>query len=671
MQARSSRRGGATLLFVAVMILVVGLLSTAVFTVSSASQKVSSFRLKRGKLRGCAEQGVAFAYYEAWNLYLKSKSGTPGNFKDYQSYLTNTLLLANGATLTVFDQTMSDRTHVVAQINRQDGTAASFLTVSSVATGLDGEKDTITTIFKVGGKPYPGFQYGLLTRNVDCMMCHLNVQNIDMVNNKDPSKYGSFKGAKVGISDQLLVRSDVQATIGGQLITRGAITDSTGKPITSLAGYNVDGLKTDPATGNVIQNGSGGTSEVDLYSATGTPLPANANFYTNYPTDPSKASAGELPANFPPPIPDGDGNRKIDATEFASFASSANGTLSGGVIYQTGTYSGTTLPASGNTTSIAGSNAGSGKNTFLIGTKANPIVLNGTVALDGDVVISGYVKGTGELAAKGNVYVMGDLMYADGTDAGGNRTYGVASDGSQNAIALTSGGNVMVGAYIQNKNGGVMAPSDNSLLNVEIGTFNRTEWTKTQAFLPDSSGKMVANATYDANYVPRYYVMNDGDPVYISAPVSGQSNLTYKDVYWDPSSSSWKASKNLEQQALTDNNKITAPSGAAVSALNPAANWISNSDFATMFTNQDKTRTSGKPIEIDALMYSSNMIFALTRSTTSSKGYLTVNGAMISADAGLLAAGATNLNYDARTAQFIHIEDPTQVTPHTVVYMEK
>ncbi len=496
------------------------------------------------------------------------------------------------------------------------------------------------------------------------MMCHIKVNNVDMVNNTSAANYGTFANAKVGITDQAVFRSDVTATLGGALITRGPVMDESGNALSTLP-KGITSLAISSATGDISQSANGSTTTVGtLTAANGTPPPANAYLYENYPTDPSQETDGQLPTDFPSPF---------NGMDYATWAqSSANGNLSGGVIYQqTGTYSGASLPTSGNTPAINGFTTDTNA-TFLVGTQANPIVINGTVGLSGDVVISGYVKGSGEIAAQGNLYVMGDLQYSDGTNAQGQRTYGTAQDGTTNAVALTAGGNVMVGNYIETGNGAVMGPKDGTLLNNEIGTFNRNQWQKTQKSLPNSSGTMVPNATYDPSFVPRYYTFNEGDPVYVEAPVPGQSTLTTKDIYWDAANSTWQGGTGKPHD-LSQDNKVTPNTGDNLLALNPS--WISNSNLNTMFQNQDAARAkspmSGKPTEIDALLYSANMIFGLARSGVNDKGYLNLNGSIIAADTGLLAGGQITINYDKRTAQYIHIVDTSQVSPLTLAWKEK
>ncbi len=66
--------------------------------------------------------------------------------------------------------------------------------------------------------------------------------------------------------------------------------------------------------------------------------------------------------------------------------------------------------------SVYGDDPGEKDNLFLIGTRRNPIVLDGTVIVKGNVIISGYVTGKGAIYAGGNVYVPNSIRYLNPPD---------------------------------------------------------------------------------------------------------------------------------------------------------------------------------------------------------------------------------------------------------------
>ncbi|MEZ5973929.1 MAG: hypothetical protein R3E96_03525 [Planctomycetota bacterium] len=236
------------------------------------------------------------------------------------------------------------------------------------------------------------------------------------------------------------------------------------------------------------------------------------NLYLDYLAGGDEAQIdGVLPSSFPSPFPDNGGidpltklptpefggNRKVDSNEFLAATAGTGGAVSGGSVSVmkkdwTGRITNDdrlhTMLA-GNATSLSGQTDG---NVYLNGTKDNPLILNGDVAIDGDLIISGYVKGVGSLRVSGNVYIPSDLQYMDGATSAGGRTFGTGADGSSNTLAIASGGNVVIGDYYRpswgkgNDTNGWGSGSFSFLME-EAATFNRMEWMKTQPTLPGES----------------------------------------------------------------------------------------------------------------------------------------------------------------------------------------
>jgi hypothetical protein len=63
---------------------------------------------------------------------------------------------------------------------------------------------------------------------------------------------------------------------------------------------------------------------------------------------------------------------------------------------------------------VYGDTAGEKENLVLIGTEANPILLDGPVVVRGAVIIKGYVKGKGTIYSNHNVYIPDNIVYVDG-----------------------------------------------------------------------------------------------------------------------------------------------------------------------------------------------------------------------------------------------------------------
>ncbi len=674
---------GGVLVIVLGILLMMTLIGAQMISTSNDDVTLSGNSQGSNRAFYSAESGQALAKSALWADYVSSTltspvkaSGEIGNRTTYSAYL-NKIGLTDGTQKTIASSVSVGTGQSVdsVYVRRQDQSGATVLTVSSVGRAAGSATQTIRAVYRIEGEAFKGFEFAILAKNVNCIMCHATIDNVDRIFNKDATKKGSFERVKVASLESMLLRVQnvngwptAQSNIAGTMYTRGQITDQVGNLVSNLSptGVGVAGYAINTSTGKIQEPLTG----VALTNTTGSPLPQNGNLYMNYPTTSTGMTDGELPTSFPPPFPDDNGNKVVDDAEYADIALDATGGISGGVIYGLAagsTYSSATLPGTGNKASLSQSFDG---NLILVGTTANPILLSGTLAVNGDVVIQGVVKGTGQIYARGSVYVTGDVTYADGS-SGGNRTFGTASDGTQNALSLAAGKNILVGDYLTPANGNILSntsidpgnQSGNQRLSFtqsEMSLFNRGEWTKTQKFLPDVNNVLVANSTYDASYVPRYYTMNAGDPVYIyNKPKNGNG------TYWDPASTSWQGVEHVAKYDTTLLTKLNPgdPSLASAKtlALSSTNNWISPTTLKNLWIADENARASGAEFKFDGQLYTNNSIFTLTRSGSKTGGKMAINGAVVAADVGILAAQGLALSYDTRLKSFLKIKDDSKV----------
>ena len=119
-------------------------------------------------------------------------------------------------------------------------------------------------------------------------------------------------------------------------------------------------------------------------------------------------------------------------------SSGTNRTISSGTVYAH--YSGT-----GPSEEEGGADQGV---LVLVGTAADPIVVDGPVVVDSDVIIKGYVKGQGTIYSGRNIHIIGDVQYVnapswghpDSDDAAVNE----AND-SKDMLGLVAKGNIVIG----------------------------------------------------------------------------------------------------------------------------------------------------------------------------------------------------------------------------------
>ena len=545
--------------------------------------------------------------------------------------------------------------------------------------------------------------------------------------------------------ESLLIRpNEADSSIAGSLYTRGKVYNNSGTLMSAanIAASQMYSYPFSSTNGKISQNsGSGnmlartGLTNVALNS-NGVPLSQFGNLYMNYPSDKTKEIDGELPSNFPSPFPDDNGDRAVNEEEFAKYVKSANGsinfelpasevtgTVKAGVAYgvpKGTTYTGTDLPTASNSALTELSSTGSyDGNMILVGTDDDPIVIDNKVAIDGDLVIKGPVKGKGQLLVSGNVYVMGDVTYADASGK-----FGEAEDGTENAFALTAGGNILMGDYLTNRaknnytgtktspkldtnvwqgqfircdvatktvtmsnkdttavgyfdagvvDAGQAQPKTGkyatlttgktegqySFTTAEIMLFNRQEYLKS---------RVVGDADYNASiavsgYKPRYYGLRDGSPVYqYINPTSGDL-VEHAVDYNSPGVTTISAAELAKGTVLT---------------LNPSASWMSEDTLRKIWYNDEATRRAKggtRPWKFDGLLYTNNSIFGVVRSNSrhgsATDGQMTVRGAIVAADLGLLITNGTDgltLYYDRRVNAFLNVEDPTQVVFQRLVF---
>jgi len=652
-------------------------------------------------------------------------------------------IMDEGAPRATFNGTFVDAINLV----RRDVGDSTQLYVTVSASTRRGAKLTnpiinraVQQVYTIEPEDFEGFDYAILANNVNCIFCHSQIDTVEHFYNEDVALQGSFERAKVGTLESLMIRHnmdgntaslndyDSDAYVAGTVAIRGSATDHDGAPITDWNAVSFKAFGFD-SNGN-MQEDAWGQYSVEPFVPGSAPLQALENLYLDYPTDYASMVDGKLPTSFPAPIPDNGGfdpilggpqpgainNKMVDDVEFDTLADGADGAITAGVltyvppgavINDAGTYSAALFV--GNMPSIQ-QNVDS--NVILSGTVDNPITIDGTITIDGDVIINGYIKGEGTLIARGNIYIPTDLEYLDGAEyvpgdsAGhptGNTTFGIAQDGTKNALGLASGGSIMIGDYT--KPASWFGPSKYSYISGdsdsywnftlgEISLFNRQEWTKTLPMVPgpgeisqDPSTWTVANPFFEgADYIPRYYSFHDGD----SVPIYNKGNL-----YFDPATETWHG--DAEVAVTWDLNKLTLadPSDpndpylynlangqdATNENISPKGGWITDYMYKLSIEYFEDNRTFGQPMHLDGLVYTNNAIFTMVHRWSPMLGQMRLNGALVAADLGVLAPGYWNwggigtpanppgspfvvglqLNYDKRVKTMLNVTNPNQV----------
>jgi hypothetical protein len=761
------KRGSALIpaLMVAALLAMLGL---SMLQATLDGSRVVNYQGDEYRLTSAVESVGIVATDRLWSGYVADQGGAAGSISTFQAFLdasgiedsgpggppaadegVDLLVWADIPGADIGNPEFDDVNIDALQVVRRDEGESTQLYVTVSASTNRGQgivnpvlNRAIQLVYTVEPEQFEGFEYGVLSNNVNCIFCHTVIDSTDRYYNTDLEDYSTFDRIKVGTLESLMIRDDgdgrpdtindwdADSYIAGTVHLRGSLTDHNGNPITggwsdkSFQSYNYD------SDGLLQENGYGELSPTPFDPGTDSSLPGH-NIYLDYPTEYAQMPDGNLPTHFPPPFPDdggidpetglpdtsGAGNKVVDPFEFATAADKAEGAVVAGIINVSdpsfvidtvGEYA--TALFTGNSSQLQSSTEG---NVILSGTESNPIVIDGTIAINGDLVIDGYLKGEGNILVSGNIYVPTDLKYLDGQvylegDSPGSptgpRTFGIAHDGTKNALGLAAGGNMLLGDYLKPSiftspgqydiiDGG--ADGEWNFALAELSLFNRTEWAKTQEFLPgdgedksDPSSWSVTNPGFEGEgYVPRYYNYGGGDeiPIY---------NLG--DIFFDQTTGTWKGDEEVPLVWDDDKLSIWDPSDmsnpelydqatgeplAAVLQLTPKDGWLSDQMQKAALEYFEGNHAFDTPMEIDGLLYTNNAIFGIVHRGDRMKGQMQVNGAMVCPDLGVLAPGRKNtygmgtqanppnspykiglrLNYDKRTKNMLNVTNHNQV----------
>jgi Tfp pilus assembly protein PilX len=216
------------------------------------------------------------------------------------------------------------------------------------------------------------FDLALLTETVNCMFCHLQV-NGDV---------GALKHLRPGWGHE-----------------RAGVRPAQGWEDGWNAGNDHGGSR---INGNVFAAGTV-TQDGDIHQLNGTQVTGVIEANSRSEALPGDSDNDGVP-DFPPIL------REV-ASSNATGTLSVSGSSKLYVIPRGNSFSTNSVQSN-----INGTYDGS---IVLVGTQANPIVLNEDIYVSGDVVIKGYVTGKGAIYAGRNLYVAGDVITANPPDKPG------------------------------------------------------------------------------------------------------------------------------------------------------------------------------------------------------------------------------------------------------------
>ncbi len=757
------RDEGIALLFVLLAAIIVMGAAALVTLHMTTSKRGTDFAVRQAELDEAAKAGLDAGIERFWTQFFQQLGqGADPSLRNYRTFLDGIVAdNPNGANVPVnvpglqFPMQLPSGFASVQQVtvDRVDAGTGSTLTFRSLAMA-NGVQRAATQSIRVGGTLFEGFEFAVLANNINCILCHAKFRSALLEWNNNPAtrptgdangngvqdwidNLNTFERIKIASLESLMIRpGEADSNVAGTVYTGGHLYDQSGNALAGLSsttfkGYGFSsGHSDNTLNGKLTQNGSGSMTTTNLVAATEQNGELNpwANLYVGDQIE------GLVPETFPAPYQDDGGgmnpvpadvsNRMVDDSEFNRVMSETKGKISGGVMYGVapgGSYSGSTLPTSSNMSGVNGSYNG---NLILVGTTSNPIIIDGNVAVNGDLVLKGVVRGRGALQARNNVYVMGDVKYDDNATQGpAGKPFGVHynSDGTttENLLGVVAGGSIMMGDYltVRGKNktsdtnkypdiafsiesrtknvtgtmggqtmyygyfdpGVVDAGEIQSTMKLANGTtVNRDgqqfSFTTSELMLFNELelDKALKKNMAGENYRARLYGLRESQPgnLYI---------YDYTDehaVRYDENGANSRVKKlSTWVNALTpSNSKYTAAeiaklktilANAAVQYMNPKGNWLSEATLRQAWYDDEMSRTSEKPFTFDGLLYSNNAIFSITKSKdrhdSNTYGKMNLRGGIVAPDLGMLVPGGLDLLYDPRVKDLYNLEDTANV----------
>ncbi len=432
--------------------------------------------------------------------------------------------------------------------------AAAWVQLAATADDGAGGRQTVTRKVQFGQRSI--FDLALLTKTVNCMFCHMNV-------NGDIGSYGFLRP---GWGNEGV---DGQGSGGGSNINGSVYVAPSGDTAVPT---------------NVTADGTSGT-----LNDTGVSGAINTNYVGDkMPTDASN-------------------NPQFPGLDRALARSSANGSITGGQIKSVPT-GGSYLTAS-TASSISKIYDG---NLVLVGTSANPVVINRDIYVSGDVVIKGVIKGRGAIYAGRNLYVVGNLTNANKADKPG---VGVC--------ASTTDVNVCARANIAAGKDEVRLAAGN---NIILG-----DWTEKDA----TGSKQSVRDVQSADYFRNQFGLDAGTPKYVKKGTSEELSFDGTN-YIDALGNTVSASLVKTFGSGSSDPYVPLMAPGATDTSGNFSQWMSDADYQTLL-GQESIPYNTWRTEING--YSVNGT-ALTGGSTTRKTAITTQ--LVAAGLPVTASGGSN-----------------------------
>ncbi|MGL4612100.1 MAG: hypothetical protein ACRCYY_20885 [Trueperaceae bacterium] len=689
----------SALIFLAVLVVFV---STALL-VSTSNQRLSGDNLRTYQAQLAAEAGMQRVIAETW---FTSEEDPSEDFQlelsTFREQLDDVGIRAGEAQRNsygfgdemVFQDSFEDSSYR-ASVRRVD-VSDRYTLLRLDVTGLTGVANNPVATRRISSDmhvqvPQVDTQsFAVLGNNANCLFCHTQISSLEAAYTSDGTavnivtlttpeqrKNTLLDKERVKLAFLENLRTDrikeMNSVVTGTIYTRG-ITNVVGQASTLRAVplRKIDNQSTSLLSSEVAKP----ITELEAVNCASQCGKRHALFYKNYPE--SKVPDGDVPKTFPQLIPDTNQNHFTEDSEWQNTIAKekSSGQLKGGAkrVVAATAQTVSTLSSSESAEGIKG-------NVILEGTVANPLILEGTVYVNGDVVINGTVTGDGKIIARGNVYVVGSINYACDDNSTDNawrssqtKTCNYSKPDTLPRLGIIAGKNILVGSYITPGTSAKGKPSDQltrtdfsetseeevatwfvdggmslepsqplSYTMVQMALFNENEYRKAKS---------------DSGYTPQFYTLREGGAVFRCNKGFSDTKETYCKTYEELTNISASAVVNTSDQEVLER--------ATVLNTTPSNAWLAEDALSSELTLRSKwvENVETKPrnaLHLDGLYYTPNAIFGNLPLASNTEGKLVINGSLAAADVALLAPGGLSINNDVRLAEMLELEQTNNV----------
>ena len=259
----------------------------------------------------------------------------------------------------------------------------------------------------------------------------------------------------------------------------------------------------------------------------------------------------------------------------------------------------------------------------LEGTQSNPIVVNGPVVVESDVIIKGYVTGQGTIYSGRNVHVVGDITYVNPPSWSGKRSNN--DNSTKDMLGLMAKGNIVMGDY-----------TDSGWLS-SIRTY-LTSQPYVQQYKCDPTDDLIGYpSTFGGSYVATERVLAMGTG----------SDASHAPGGWDPSTGQFGKVREVQLETTHPETVVAydrwgRPYTTTKQVHDTALQTTYNRRYYESVANDEEISSRCTTINrIDAILYNNHGIFGRL-------GKCTINGSLVCRNEGLQYTSNLYLNWDMR-----------------------